>query len=84
VVQNGFGVWYKRISLASEARDNIGTPVEQPEVANKLADNAHADYDIVHNNILEIVDQQGRLRKIYDNADTVGWVDLLSVIQSLI
>lgn len=84
VVQNGFGVWYKRVSLASEARDSIGTPVEQPEVANKLADNAHADYDIVHNDVLEIVDQQGRLRKIYDNADTVGWMDLLSVIQSLI
>lgn len=84
VVQDGFGVWYKRISLASEARNNTSAPVEQPEVVNKLADEAHVDYDIVHNNVLEIVDQQGRLRKIYDSADTVSWTDLLSIIQALI
>jgi hypothetical protein len=53
-------------------------------VVNKLADNAHVDYDIVHKNMLEIADQQGRLRKIYDNPDTVSWTDMLSVIQSLI
>jgi cytochrome oxidase Cu insertion factor (SCO1/SenC/PrrC family) len=84
VVQNGFGVWYTRISLASEAQNNTSAPVEQPEVVNKLADEAHVDYDIVHNDVLEIVDQKGRLRKIYDSADTVSWTDLLSIIQALI
>jgi protein SCO1 len=84
VVQNGFGVWYKRVGLASEAQAIGSAPVEQPEVVNKLADNAHVDYDIVHNNVLEIVDQQGRLRKIYNNADTVSWTELLSIVQSLI
>jgi cytochrome oxidase Cu insertion factor (SCO1/SenC/PrrC family) len=84
VVQNGFGVWYKRVGLASEAQAIGSAPVEQPEVVNKLAEQAHVDYDIVHNNVLEIVDQQGRLRKIYDNADTVSWTDLLNIVQSLI
>lgn len=84
VVKNGFRVWYKRVSLASEARDGAGASVEQPEVVNKLAESAHADYDIVHNDVLEIVDRQGRIRKIYDNADTVSWTDLLTTIQSLV
>jgi protein SCO1 len=84
VVKDGFGVWYRRVSLASETRNGSGPSVEQPEVVNKLADRAHADYDIVHNDVLEIVDQQGRIRKIYDNADTVSWTDLLTTIQALV
>jgi protein SCO1 len=85
VVKDGFGVWYGRVSLASETTiDGPVSSVEQPEVVNKLADRAHADYDIVHNDVLEIVDQQGRIRKIYDNADTVSWTDLLTTIQSLV
>jgi protein SCO1 len=84
VVKDGFGVWYTRVSLASERRDGASPSVQQPEVVNKLADRAHTDYDIVHNDVLEIVDQQGRIRKIYDNADTVNWTELLTTIQSLI
>jgi protein SCO1/2 len=84
VVTNGFRVWYKRISLASEAGGGAGASVEQPEVVNKLAESAHADYDIVHNDVLEIVDRHGRIRKIYDNADAVSWTDLLTTIQSLV
>jgi protein SCO1 len=85
VVENGFGVWYTRVSLASEATDSTAGPLmEQPEVVNKLAESAHANYDIVHNDVLEIVDQQGRIRKIYDNADTVSLTDLLTTVQSLV
>jgi len=54
VVSQGFGVWYKRVSLASEAADNAGhSGIVQPEVANKLASASHADYDIVHDDVLE-------------------------------
>jgi cytochrome oxidase Cu insertion factor (SCO1/SenC/PrrC family) len=38
----------------------------------------------VHNDVIEIVDQQGRIRKVYDDADTVAWQDLLAVVQSLV
>lgn len=81
VVSKGFSVWYKRTSLASEAGSG---PAVQPEVVNKLAEDAHVDYDIVHDDVIEIVDQQGRIRKIYDNADTVGWPALLSAVRSLV
>ena len=56
----------------------------QPEVVNKLAETAHADYDIVHNDVIEIVDQQGRIRRIFDDADTINWTRLLSVVQGLL
>lgn len=85
VVSNGFSVWYKRVSLAAEDESATGeAAVVQPEVVNKLAEQSHADYDIVHNDVLAIVDQQGRIRKIYDDADSVGWPELLNVVQSLV
>lgn len=84
VVTGGFSVWYKRVSLASEAQQASARPMIQPDVENKLAGRAHVDYDIVHNDVLEIVDQQGRIRKIYDNADTVGWQKLLLQVEALV
>lgn len=85
VVSHGFGVWYKRVSLASEAADDQGQGgLVQPEVANQLAVRSHADYDIVHNDILEVVDGRGRVRKIFENADTVGSQQLLAVVQALL
>jgi cytochrome oxidase Cu insertion factor (SCO1/SenC/PrrC family) len=85
VVSHGFGVWYKRVSLATEAADNADhRGIVQPEVANKLAARSGANYDIVHDDVLEIVDRRGRIRKIYENADTVGSQQLLSVVRSLI
>lgn len=83
VVQNGFGVWYKRVPLDSEGQGGADA-VEQPEVKNPLADNAHVDYDVVHNDVLEVVDRNGRIRKIYNDADTVDWADLLRVVESLV
>lgn len=82
VIQNGFKVWYKRVSLASE-RGGAGAYQVQPEVENKLAEKAHTNYDIVHNDVLEVVDRQGRIRKIYDDADTVSWRELLTTVESL-
>jgi len=84
VVTGGFSVWYKRVSLASKAQQPSVLPMIQPDVENKLADSAHVDYDIVHNDVLEIVDQQGRIRKIYDDADTVDWQTLLLQVEALV
>jgi protein SCO1 len=85
VVSDGFSVWYKRVSLSAENEGDTGAPAAvQPEVVNKLAERSHADYDIVHNDVLAIVDQQGRIRKIYDDADSIGWPELLTVVQLLV
>ncbi|MDE2164726.1 MAG: SCO family protein [Alphaproteobacteria bacterium] len=85
VVSRGFGVWYKRVSLASEAADNPNhAGIVQPEVENRLATQSHVNYDIVHDDVLEVVDQRGRIRKIFDNADTVGSQQQLSVVRALI
>lgn len=84
VVSDGFGVGYQRVALTGEQGNASGNgSVAQPEVANALGERAHVDYDIIHDDILEIVDQQGRVRKIFDDADTVDWRQLLSIVQSL-
>lgn len=80
VVQKGFSVWYQRVA---DSDSDAANPM-QPEVANKLADQAHVNYDIVHNDVLEIVDQQGRIRKIYDDADTISPSDLAQQIETLL
>ncbi|MBO0739143.1 MAG: SCO family protein [Alphaproteobacteria bacterium] len=85
VVTDGFGVGYERVSDTEQGAAQTGNfAVVQPEVMNKLADSAHVDYDIIHDDVLEIVDQQGRIRKTYDNADTVDWRELLSAARSLV
>jgi protein SCO1 len=85
VVTHGFSVWYQRVSLADEAKEEAGgMRVVQPEVENKLAQSAHADYDIVHNDVLDVIDTKGRIRKIYGEADTVGTADLLEIVERLL
>ena len=82
VVQKGFSVWYQRVGDSGKGGD--ASDPTQPEVANNLAAAAHVNYDIVHNDVLEIVDQQGRIRKIYDDADTVSPSDLAQQIETLL
>ena len=82
VVRGGFGVYYKRVPLAAEAGSN--PPLVAPEVVNPLAIKAHIDYDIVHNDVIEILDRKGRIRKIVDEADTVGWRALSNLVRTLL
>jgi protein SCO1 len=85
VVTGGFGVGYERVSASGEGGKGAGNlALVQPEVVNKLAEKAHVDYNIVHDDVLEIVDPQGRIRKTYDNADAVDWRALLSAARSLV
>jgi protein SCO1/2 len=87
VVRGGFDVAYERVPDKPENAGKAaggGLPVVQPEVVNPLAEQAHADYDIVHNDVIEIVDQEGRIRKIFDDADTVDWPRLMGVVQDLL
>jgi cytochrome oxidase Cu insertion factor (SCO1/SenC/PrrC family) len=54
----------------------------QPIVANPLATRADVDYDITHEDVMMIVDPQGRVRKIYDQADAVGKMRLLRDVRA--
>jgi protein SCO1 len=83
VVTGGFGVGYQRVKDGDDA--GSGEPqVIQPEVVNRLAQAAHVDYDIAHDDIVEIVDRRGRIRKIYEDADSVDWRAMVTVVQALV
>jgi len=81
IVTHGYHVAYEKDSGNSGGGPAL-TP--QPEVVNPLAARAHAGYDIVHNDALEIVDPQDRIRKVYTQADVVSNQRLLKVIESLL
>ncbi|HUA09622.1 MAG TPA: SCO family protein [Candidatus Acidoferrales bacterium] len=87
VVRDGYMIDYERVTLAEEARDEAlekkaGTYVAEPEVQNKVADAAHVDYDVVHNDLLEIVSPTGEIVKIFDDAEKVRGAELLLAVQA--
>ncbi len=89
VVYSGYMVYYKKESLAQEARDAAkerkeGVYRPQPSSENPLASKAHVDYDVIHNDVLEIVAPNGRIRKIYDDAEKVPEKELFSDIRELL
>jgi protein SCO1/2 len=81
VVTGGYHVAYQKDSGESGGGPALNP---QPEVVNPLAVRAHVDYDIVHNDALEIVDGKGRIRKVYEQADVVSNARLLGVIKALL
>ena len=88
VVYRGFMVYYKKESLALEAREAArerarGTYLPQPTVVNPLAEKANAGYDIVHNDVLEIVGPRGNIREIFDDAERVSEQELFAAVRAL-
>lgn len=88
-VYGGYMVYYKKESLAQENRDAAkerreGVYRPQPTSRNVLAEKAKKDYDVIHNDVLEVVDQRGRIRKIYDDAEKVPEQELFSDIRELL
>ena len=83
VVTGGYHVAYQKVPNGAEQG---GGPelTPQPKVVNTLAARAQVGYDIVHNDALEIVDPQGRIRQFYPQADVVSNASLLSTIKSLL
>jgi len=83
VVVSGYHVAFQKVRNGADAG---GGPEQtpQPEVVNKLAAEANIDYDIVHNDALEIVDTQGRIRKFYPQADVVSNARLMKAIKALL
>lgn len=85
IVTGGFHIGYQKVfdnQVATSAQGPEQTP--QPEVANALADKAHVNYDISHNDGLVLVDPQGRIRKVYDQADVVSNRALLKAVKRLL
>jgi protein SCO1/2 len=80
VVTGGFAIEYRRVAGADSAAPSPGAP---PPVANPLAEEAKPDYDVTHNDALLVVGPQGRIRRIFDQADRIPDQQLLSVVQAL-
>ncbi len=89
VVRDGYHVDFQQVSLTSEQADIAsekasGTYIPQPEVANPLAARVHPAYDIVHNDVLVLIDPKGRIRWMSTEADTVSNRKLLPLIRTLL
>lgn len=74
VVRNGFHVYYQKVTLAQEKRaearqKRAGTYTPEPDEPNALATRAHVNYDIVHNDAIEVVDPHGVIRTFIDSGD---------------
>ncbi len=86
IVNDGYHVYYKEVvdddNVDSNTKEDNAIP--EPVVANKLADKVGADYDIVHNDMLAIVDKKGRIRKIFSDADRVSDEQIMIVIKQLL
>ena len=84
VVTGGFHVAYRRVQEKDESNQGEPSLNPQPEVVNKLARDAKVDYDISHNDGLVLVDPQGRIRAVHDQADMVSNRELLTEVRLLL
>ncbi len=87
VVTDGYHVFYQKVSLAAEAAEATkqkqqGTYVPQPEVRSTVADQAHVNYDVVHNDFIDIVGPHGRVRSVLDNPTQLTDAALLNAVRS--
>lgn len=88
IVLGGYHVAYQKVvgnepdpRPASAAMLNGDVP--QPYVENPLADKANVNYDITHENVLMLVDPQGRVRVIHSEADAVSRWQLLREVEAI-
>ena len=89
IVTNSYHIYFEKVSDADGAEgSNAGNKVQdslpEPVVSNKLADESHVDYDIVHNDMLAIVDTDGRIRKLFDDAERVSDEQIMKVVFQLL
>ena len=87
IVTQGFHVAYERV-MDRQGSDSgvLSAPGQAPQlsVANPLAARAKPDYDVSHNDAIEIVGPHGHIRKIYDDADVVSNQRLLRDVRALL
>ncbi len=90
VVTQGYHVDYQKVgdTGSSDAQASaalaVGGSDPQPIVANPLADAAHVDYDITHEDVMMIVDPAGRVRAVFDQADAVGKAQLFAAVRAVL
>jgi protein SCO1/2 len=89
VVQNGFGVYFQKISRTDEAAQikkekANGTYTYEPETPNPLFDAAKPSYDIVHDDQIEVVAPGGRISKIFSAGASVSETDLYTAVREAI
>ena len=89
VVQNGYGVYFEKILRTDEAKQiarekQLGTYTPEPEVANPLFDLAKPDYDIVHNDQIDVVAPGGKISKIFSAGAAVSETDLYAAVQQAV
>ncbi|MGH6990329.1 MAG: SCO family protein [Stellaceae bacterium] len=90
IVTGGFHVSYEKVIDSGSGSDQASPALAvagsdpQPIVANPLADKAHVNYDITHEDTLLVVDGKGRVRAIYDQADAVGKWALLQKVRAIL
>ncbi len=80
VVTGGFHVYYQKVTEAQQSAQIArakadGTYTPQPEVDNKVAA-GRVHYDVVHNDVIEIVGPQGQIQKVFDDASQVSEAEL--------
>ena len=87
VVTAGYHVAFQRIANSDNGSDGYADASRAPQitVSNPLAEKAKPNFDISHNDAIELVDAKGRIRKIYNDADTVSnerlWRDVGRILK---
>ncbi|MDQ1680011.1 MAG: hypothetical protein QOI42_870 [Frankiaceae bacterium] len=83
VVREGFGVRYDRVNLSDEPAgpDGVGAVPVQP---NALAEAKHVDYDIVHNEVIDLVTPDGHIRGTFDGVADITGDDLYGAVTRLL
>ncbi|MGA7537706.1 MAG: hypothetical protein WBW93_02945, partial [Steroidobacteraceae bacterium] len=86
VVTGGYHVDFERVADAGQDSEVEIEPGQAPQlaVANPLAEKVKPDFDISHNDTIEVVGPDGHVRRIYDDADVVSNETLWKDIQRLL
>ena len=89
VVADGFHVYFQKISLKDEAAQVLdekrqGTYTPETVVPNALQAAARPDYDIVHNQQIDVVAPDGRIATIFSEGSLVSETDLYEAVQHAI
>jgi protein SCO1 len=89
IVTEGYHVYFRKVRDTKESQESESGKLEQdltpePVVSNPLADSAGADYDIIHNDMMVIVDTRGCIRRIFEDAERISDEQFMNVINQLL
>lgn len=96
-VTGGFHIFYNKVSLAYERRqlaqqerlaarqaltqDHPQPYAPPPHEPNPLATHANVNYDVTHNDYVEIINQRGEIVAVFDQASTLTEQQLLTAVK---